>query len=94
MGHHVYRVAWDNLTPEGKDQLRRAYMADRRTDAKDVFEGKLGSIDEDFDEAGFNEWMADQLAAWIVKPRIQRTSNKRVGPFSLGPANAFLGLHG
>ena len=54
MGHHVYRVAWDKLTPEGQQKLMNAF--NRTTDAAP------------FDTDAFNEWMADQLAAWITRP--------------------------
>lgn len=51
MGHHLYRVAWDKLTPEGQQRLRKAAAKDgAKTDAE------------------FNEWMGDQLAAWIARP--------------------------
>jgi hypothetical protein len=144
MGHHLYRVAWDKLTPEGQARLKKAYQNDvgvaqafpglvtRRNDSpaqkaelaklkkrQAVLEKKVAPIvarrekeaqfganepldsltnserelndvegriqelettellrptnDEAFNETGFNEWMADQLAAWIVKPRLPQT---------------------
>ena len=53
MGHHLYTVAWDNLTDSGKERLRKASKT--KTDAE------------------FNEWMADQLAAWITTRRAPKT---------------------
>ena len=139
LGHHVYRVAWDNLTPAAQQRLKDAYMgiknkgtikprtkhteaqakvdrlkAERAAIVADPFltkeqqealvdltkeeksaKTRLANIDkqiaaaekalskisptitqrgtkatQEFDEAGFNEWMADQLAAWIVAPRL------------------------
>jgi hypothetical protein len=149
LGHQLYSVAWDQLTPAKQEALRRAYIAARggdgtttvtkATDAQlkeirrleqelanelgvedrrileannieeeldaakntgipqsvidrhnkrlreiqndlaqiQVIKRKLGkqldharskvSVSTEFDEAGFSEWMADQLATWIVK---------------------------
>ncbi len=47
LGHHLYSVAFDNLTFEGQKRLKRASGAKS--------------------EAEFNEWMADQLGAWITQ---------------------------
>lgn len=123
MGHHLYRVAWDKLTPEAQQRLKDAYTAtnptatgtkltpkQRAAKEKKIVEfeafvakekariAKLPNMDQrlesqnemrhqtqvgidslkaelaadekigQFDEAGFNEWMADQLAAWIARP--------------------------
>ena len=47
LGHHLFSVAWDNLTPNAQGALRAASKTDT--------------------EAEFNEWMADQLAAYLTQ---------------------------
>jgi len=54
MGHHLYSVAWNNLSAKGQQQLRDA--------------SKTKTEEE------FNEWMADQLAAWITKRAVPKTA--------------------
>ena len=56
LGHHLYSVAFDKLTPAARTRLRDAYEATLPSD--------LAATDADF-----NEWMADQLAAWITQRR-------------------------
>ena len=70
MGHHVYRVAWDQLTSSGKQKLYDAFdqtelgKAHNLTTPGTVNDNVQNTYDEDF-----NEWMADQLAAWISNRR-------------------------
>lgn len=64
LGHHLYQVAWDNLTLSGQETLKSAYRA--------TLSGPAES-QEAFDH-GFNEWMADQLAAWMVNRRVGRNT--------------------
>ena len=64
LGHHVYRVAWDNLTDTGKLRLYNAYQSENKLRGR--FQ-KLETAQNNVDGAAFNEWMADQLAGWITQ---------------------------
>jgi hypothetical protein len=57
LGHQLYRVAWDKLSDSGKERLYSAYLKDKGVKV--------------VDQADFNEWMADQLAAWITRPTLR-----------------------
>lgn len=60
LGHHLFSVAWGNLTDAGKQRLRGAFISSR---------GKATNTEGKFNQKDFNEWMADQLAAWITTRR-------------------------
>jgi hypothetical protein len=82
MGHHLYSVAWDNLSQDGRNRLREAFdkspagkvIAQELLDAQATNdpEGAVSTSQEY--EGAFNEWMADQLATWITKRAVPKTA--------------------
>ena len=72
LGHHVYRVGWDKLNLDGQRRLINAYTKEtgnkvdftEETTGEGKFQRVVGIKTSD---PQFNEWMADQLAAWLAK---------------------------
>jgi hypothetical protein len=88
MGHHLYSVAWDNLSQDGRNRLREAFdkspvgkvIAQELLDAQATNdpEGAV-STSQEYEDA-FNEWMADQPADPSALRLHERQGSLRVGP--------------
>ncbi len=80
LGHQLYSVAWDQLTPAKQTALRNAFDATplgREIDNDFLLSQESNDPDGlaaalDRSNNAFNEWMADQLSTWIVQRRAPR----------------------